>query len=498
MEILIDTNVFIEREGDWTVPEPLQELEKLLKTEGHTILIHPLSKQEIRNYENDERRETDESKIETYAELGFPPYPNPSSAAFRNHVPEADSFNEQVDNALLYTVFEDRTDMLITEDGDMHRKADELGIKENVLSIEEAREQFKEEPAAYEGPPSIQKQQVVDIDVDDPIFDSLKEDYDFRSWFESIPDERDVYVNWNGDGTLGAVLILKPNEAEPIGKKPELGKRDRMKICTLKVASHRRGSKIGELLVSIAIREAVQHELEEIYLTHYITEDDYLVQLISKYGFRRASRTASSETVFVKRLTPGPGDNPDPPEVHIRFYPSFYDGPSVSKYLVPTQPKFHGRLFPTYQNRQPKLTEFSGQLLSEGNAIKKAYLSHANIRQIESDDILLFYRTHDHMEVTSLGVCEQVEYEMTEAEAVQELVGKRSVFTEREIAKMVESPTTVILFKWHFELENPIHYQVLRDEGVLSGAAQSIQQIDESGYQYIRDNGGIDGRFTVN
>ena len=192
MEILIDTNVFIEREGDWTVPEPLQELEKLLKTEGHTILIHPLSKQEIRNYENDERRETDESKIETYAELGFPPYPNPSSAAFRNHVPEADSFNEQVDNALLYTVFEDRTDMLITEDGDMHRKADELGIKENVLSIAEAREQFKEEPAAYEIPPSIPKQHVVDRDVEDPIFASLNEDYDFRSWFESIADERDV------------------------------------------------------------------------------------------------------------------------------------------------------------------------------------------------------------------------------------------------------------------------------------------------------------------
>jgi hypothetical protein len=170
----------------------------------------------------------------------------------------------------------------------------------------------------------------------------------------------------------------------------------------------------------------------------------------------------------------------------------------VSKFLIPTQPEFHGRLFPTYENRQPKLTEFSGQLLSEGNAIKKAYLSHANTRQIEQDDVLLFYRTHDHMEITSLGVCEQVEYEVTEAETVQELVGERSVFTDREIAKMVESPTTVILFKWHFELENPLHYQVLLDEDVLSGALQSIQEIDESSYQYIRENGGIDGRFTVN
>jgi predicted GNAT family N-acyltransferase len=498
MEVLIDTNVFIQREGDWTVPKPLQELENLLKTEGHTILVHPLSKQEIRNYENDERRETAESKIATYAELGFPSYPDSTATAFRAHVADGDDFNEQVDNALLYAVFKNRVDILVTEDKGMHRKAKDLGIDEKVLNVDQARNRFREEQAAYQGPPSIQKKQVGDIDVDDPIFDSLKAEYDFRSWFEAIPDERDIYVNWNSDDSLGAVLILKSNEAESIGSEPELGKRDRLKICTLKVAEDRRGSKIGELLVSISIREAIQHELEEVYLTHHIDSDDYLVQLISQYGFKLASRESDGEGVFVKRLTPGPGDDPDPLEVNIRFYPSFYDGDEVDKFLVPIKPQFHSRLFPTYEKRQPKLSEFSGQFLTEGNAIKKAYLSHANTRQIESGDLLLFYRSNDHKELTSFGVCERVEYGVTDAATVVELVGKRSVFTTHEIKEMVESPTTVILFKWHFDLDNPLHYQVLLNEAVLSGPPQTIQEVDDASYQYIRKKGSIDERFTIN
>ena len=496
MDFLIDTNVFIERERDWVVPEPLQNLENRLKTRGHTILIHPLSKEEVRKYENKEGRERAESKIATYAELSFPRYPTSSDTEFRCHVPEGSEFNEQVDNALLYTVFQDRADYLITEDKGIHRKARNLKIKDRVLSIEEAQDQFESDHPPVKSSNSIQKVQVEDLDLSDPIFDSLKKKYEFKSWFKGVPD-RDAYVNWNPDGTLGAVLIIKPNEAETLGEDSQLGKRERLKISTLKVATGRRGSKIGELLISISIREAIQHELEEVYLTHHVEQDDYLVQLISQYGFKQTVQTSDGEDVFVKRLTPGLGDDPNPFEVNIRFYPSFYDGPEVRKFLIPVKPEFHSRLFPTYEKRHPKLTEFTGQFLSEGNAIKKAYLSHANTKQIRPRDILFFYRSHDYKEITTLGVCEQVEYGVEDDNKVFELVNKRSVFTKVEINEMVEKPTMVLLFKWHFELEHPLRYQELRDEGVLSGPPQTIQQLDEKCYQYIRASGGIDERFIV-
>ena len=497
MRVLIDTNVFIERERDQVVPEALQELEKQLRTEGHTILVHRLSKEEIRNYKNDERRERAESKIATYAELKLPKYPSSSDDGFRDVIGEANSFNERVDNALLYAVYSNQVDLLVTEDKGIHSKGEELSIGNKVFDIQEGRDYFQEEPPLVNGPPSIKKITLREIDVDDPIFDSLKDQYDFENWVEGHPN-RDTWVNWNPDGSIGAILIIKPKEVEVIGDAPPLSKRERLKICTLKVAEGRRGSKIGELLISIAIQETVNYEIEELYLTHYIQPKDYLVDLISNYGFWKASEKADGEAIFLKRVTPGPSDNPDSIETHVRFYPSFYDGKSVDKFLIPVKPIFHSRLFTSYDKRQPKLKEFEGQFFSEGNAIKKAYLSRSNTRQIEAQDLLLFYRTEDHKSITSIGVCEQVEYGVTDPEMIHEFVGKRSVFSPHEIVEYAEAPTTIILFTWHFDLSTPIHYQELLKEDVISGPIQTIQQVEHECYKYIRRAGGIDERFTIN
>jgi predicted RNA-binding protein with PUA-like domain len=266
----------------------------------------------------------------------------------------------------------------------------------------------------------------------------------------------------------------------------------------MKVAEHRRGSKAGELLVNFAIREAIQHGLEEIYLTHRIRDNDYLVRLIAQYGFSRESALEDGESVFVKRITPGPGDDPGPFEASVRFYPSFYDGEMVNKFLIPVEPRWHNRLFTGYEKRQPGIHEFGGQFSSEGNSIKKAYLSHSPIRKIEQGDVLLFYRSHDHQEITSLGVCEHIRYDVNDPEEIKRTVGRVSVFTDREIREHAQKPTTVIRFKWHFDLNDPLHYQVLLDDGILNGSLQSIQEVDETEYKYIRSEGGIDERFTIN
>lgn len=498
MDVLIDTNVFIEREQDSALREPLQELEHVLNSKSHTILVHPLSKEEIRAYENEERREIAESKIATYAELPLPDYPTSSDTEFREYVPEAHDDNEQVDNALLFATYDGQVDYLVTEDKGIHRKAERLDIADRVLRINEGPSTFADDEPAYNGPPSIQSLCVRELDIDDPIFNSLKEEYeDFEEWIRGIPD-REAYVNWNADDTLGAVLILKPNEVEPLGEDGPLPPRDRLKICTLKVSEDRRGSKIGELLVSIAIREAIDEELEEMYLTHRIRPDDHLVQLISEYGFRRAAKKATGESVFLKRLKPGPDDDPDPMETNIRFYPTFYDGPDVDKFIVPIIPRFHDRLFQDYDKRRTKLRDFSGQFYPEGNTIKKAYLTHAPTRQIDRGDLLLFYRSRDHQELTSVGVCDCVEYEVDSGQEVETVVGRRSVFTSSEIEEQVTKPTTVIMFKWHSDLNNPLHFQVLEQEDVIASAPQSIQQLDDSGYEYVKTAGGIDERFTIN
>lgn len=495
--VLIDTNVFIEREGPHEVPESLRELLNKLRLQGHSVVVHPESKQEVRNYEYEEGRARGESKIATYEELSFPPYPKEQNTEFRSEVPPGENYNEKVDNALLFAVYKDRVDYLITWDSGLQEKAERLGLDDVVLSPEKGCGTFSEEDDDIPDPPPVTKTTMGELSLDDPILDSLREDYpEFDDWFNQHRGG-DAWVNYLPNGTLGAVLFLKPNEAEELGGDPVLPKRDRLKIRTFKVGEPHRGSKLGELLINIAIREAIQHELDEIYLTRYIKDPDYLVQLISDYGFQKASEEENGEAIFVKRLTPGMDDDPGPFETHYRFYPSFHDGPQVTKYLVPIQPDYHRRLFPTYDKRNPTLDDFTGPFISEGNAIKKAYLSHSNIKQIEPSDILLFYRSHDHQELTSLGVCERVHTGLTDADKIKEIVEKRTVYSGHDIDSMANSETLVLLFKWHFDLGNPISYAEMIANDVVAGPIQSITKIDESSYKYIRRNGGIDERFIV-
>lgn len=496
MDILIDTNIFIYRENNRVVPRDLQELERSLKDEGHRILIHPLSKREIRNDGNADRRQKAESKVEAYVELEYPTYPSERDTQFRSEIKEVADFNEKVDNSLLYAVFKDKVEFLITEDGGIHEKALRLGLEDRVFTIEDGRDFFKEQPPEVYGPPSIERTRVGELDVNDPIFDSLKGEYDFEHWFESI-SERTAYVSRENEGELGAILIIKPNEIENIGNNPPLGKKERLKISTLKVSKDRWGSKIGELLINISIREALNRGINEIYLTHYSEDRDYFVEVIRTYGFIKTSEKRDGEDIYIKKLTPGPSDNPSSLAATQQFFPTFCDWSRIKKFLVPIRPKWHSKLFTGYKKRQPKLQEFSGNFIPEGNAIKKAYLTNAKTRQIEPGSLLLFYRTTDEKEVTSLGVCEQVKYGLTDADDILRTVGRRSVFSDQEVEEMVSSPTTVILFWHNFDLENPVSYHGLLENEVLSGPPQTLQQIDEEGYKYIKREGEIDERFAL-
>lgn len=477
MDILFDTNIFVHRENDEIVPENLRNLEKCLKSKGHRILIHPQSEREVRNDYDEERREKNASRIETYITLDFPEYPSDEDSEFRSVIPEATDSNDRVDNALLYSVYADGVDFLITEDKGIHSKAFELDIQDRIFTIEEGVEFFEPADQSIQSPEAIERTTVGELDLDDPIFDSLDSDYDFKGWARTIPD-RTAWVNYNRDDTIGAILILKHDEVENIGANPELGRGRRLKISTLKVSERKWGSKIGELLISLAIREAINHGHEEVYLTHYIEqENDVLVELIETYGFEEVSTEHDGESIFLKRLTPGQGDDPTPLEMTQKFYPSFYDGSEVNKYLVPVQPQFHNKLFPTYPDRDATLDEFVGKFQSEGNAIKKAYLSNANNRKLKSGDILLFYRSSDNMEVTSLSVLEDVQYGLTDPDDISKIVGKRSVFSRRELQDITETEATVLLFRWHFDLTNPIGYDKLKNNDILSAPLQVMSEI---------------------
>ncbi len=93
---------------------------------------------------------------------------------------------------------------------------------------------------------------------------------------------------------------------------------------------------------------------------------------------------------------------------------------------------------------------------------------------------------------------EKVEQELQNKEEIIRLVGKRTVYSIEEIEQLAKKQTTVILFKWHLYLKNPLTLEELKSMGALKGAPQTITQISHEQYLMIKTRGLIDERYTAN
>jgi len=503
MRILIDTNIIIYREDPEVLAENLQFLMRTLNDEKKDIVVHPLSIDEIRKDPDENRRNINLSKVQTYSLLKNPPSFK-KDLNFNSILKSPKNAHDYVDHTLLYAVYKNAVSFLITEDKIIHKKAFKLRIDDRILSIDEALDVFKtiKLPST---PPSIYKDTAHNLDIKDKIFDSLKEDYpEFEEWFKKIQLQgRDCLVYKNRDDSLGALLIYKDeNERIPL-KTKFLPAKERMKIATLIVSS--KGNKIGEFFIQWATNYAIKKNFDEIYLTHFTKPDDYLVYLIEEYGFihigqnNNINQNGDYEDVFVKYLSPTREliqniENDTSNQLSKVFYPKFYDGKNVKKFIVSIWPEYHEKLF-IGTERQSKLYEHDHGFIVEGNAIKKAYLSHSNTKKISPGDLLLFYRTTDLKAITCIGVVEKVIPNLENADEVTKEVGKRTVYSPEEIKAFAdnESPTLVLLFIFSTWIPHNVNIRELNIP-----APQNIAEISHESYLKVKKAGGIDESFTIN
>jgi predicted nucleic acid-binding protein len=505
MRILLDTNIFIYREDDELLSDNIQELSKILSQKNSEVLIHPSSLEDVKRDRDERRRHVMLSKIHAYPILDNPPDPN-KNIEYTNKVGVAASIHGQIDNKILYSVYKDAVDFLITEDRGIHKKARDLNINDRVLLIDDAVRIFEDiyKEVQVVTPPALHEDYVYNLDLSDPIFDSLKEEYhpEFEDWFKKISKEpRKCWVHYRENGKIGALLIYKSEDDSISDTTPKFAKERRLKICTFKVTHV--GQKIGELFIKLSVDFALKNNLSEIYLTHFTQEEDRLVELITEYGFHKVGVkdkvgvNGKVEEVFIKKLIiDSQGSKSlNPIDVTREFYPSFYDGAKVKKFIVPIYPEYHIKLFTDFPKRQQTLTELA-EFVVEGNTIKKAYISHSRIRQISPGDLVIFYRSKDMKKITSIGVVDDIYLDVENTEDIIKIVLKRTVYSREELEEM-RKPVMIILFRHHFHLNNPLDLGDLIDIGVLSGPPQSITEISHEKYIKIRDKGRINERYTV-
>jgi GNAT superfamily N-acetyltransferase len=487
LKFLIDTNVLIPLEPAApeqveAMTEPALGLLRSIEEAGYQLLVHPDTMTDIGRDHEDARRRLREMLFKKYLPLPAPP-PIPEEWEQRLGRPSVGT-NDWVDHRLLAAVRANAVSVLVTEDRRLHKKAERVGLKHRVATIGDAlalvqglRHRFAQPP------PAVEFTYAHDVDVGDPFFDSLRGDYDgFDDWLRKCQEEHRRCWVVRAQGRRLAALCLIKDEVKALGLEGKL-----LKLCTFKVSPEHRGRRLGELLLKSVFEYASLNRHDFIYVTAFEKQGE-LVSLFEEFGFHEHGRSDSSELVLVKQLRQASNESGlSPLEFHVRYGP-----PSMRfaepAFVVPIEPRFHHLLFPDADD-QLGLQAGSHPF---GNGLRKAYLCKAPIRQIGPGAPLLFYLSHSKKAVTVVGVAEET-LVSRDAEEIASNVGKRTVYSMREIEEFCSSGEVLaIFFRQAMRVEpKPISLTELVQNGVLRAAPQSIVTVQQGGSEWLRQRLGL-------
>ena len=208
MKVLLDTNIIIHREANRVVEHDIGQLFNWVDKLHYEKYIHPITISEIDNYQNKQVVATFSIKLDSYNKIK---HQLPFSENVQSVSNEFDvNDNDINDTHLLNEIYENRIDLLITQDKKIHAKADRLGISDKVFKIQSFLEQVtSENPELVQyNILAVKKADFAEVDINDTFFDSFREDYDeFDDWFKSKFDKV-CYVCYS-DNNLTAFLYIK-------------------------------------------------------------------------------------------------------------------------------------------------------------------------------------------------------------------------------------------------------------------------------------------------
>ena len=232
MRVILDTNIIILREDSRRVQENVQSLTERLNKYQISSLIHPASKEDIKHDSDEERKKIIFSKLNTYHSLESPPSPD-DDVDFKKKIGSQNP--KAVDNLILYAIYKDAANFLITEDKGIKRSACKLNLEDRIFNIDEMIVYIDKlfSVTEVQTPVVIRKVPVHELDKKDPIFEPLRNQYKgFDKWLQKISNQgREAYVYFKENGNskpIGAILILKI-ENETVEAIPYLPKKKGLK-----------------------------------------------------------------------------------------------------------------------------------------------------------------------------------------------------------------------------------------------------------------------------
>ena len=503
MKALLDTNILIHRETPNVIRSEIGYLFRWLDHLGYEKCIHKVSIAEIERNQNQATVDSFKAKLNSYRLLKTEPPESPEIKHIRDRFDT--DVNDANDTTLLKEVFANRVDILITEDKKIHRKAQALGIQDQVLTIEDFLEQsVAENPALVDYEVlSVRQQYFGNTNIDDEFFDSFKDDYEgFERWFNRKSDEI-AYVCERKEKVLAFLYLKVEDEYEDYSDiEPKLLPKRRLKIGTFKVSLN--GFKLGERFLKIVFDNAMQFNVDQIYVTIFDRTEGQvrLIDLLTEWGFAYHGVKSSAngqESVYVREFVPN-ANLLEP----AKTYP--FISKHARKFIVPIYPEYHTELFPDSVLRTESPIDFVENRPNR-NAINKVYISRSIQRDLASGDIIVFYRTKSGGSAyytsvaTTLGTVQSVTDHIERLERFIELSKRRSVFSNDELKKHWDydprNRPFVVDFLYVHSFPKRLNLKLLSESGIISKAPRGFEEISDSAFNALMENSNGDMRLIV-
>lgn len=451
VNILIDTNIVIKRESGNNVSYEVAKLFNWFGKKDIVTYVHSATKEELQGYKDEKVRNVMLTKLSSYNIL--PQFINEKDACFDSVIANySQDKNGKIDNALLWEVYNYNVGILLTDDSLILKKAEELYIRDRVLTSSELLSIFE---STY--PQNIEYKMLAvklktfgEVNLNSEFFDSLREDYggkDFDDWFKKkILKKEHAYVFEDKQEGLKGFLYLKvEDEGEDYSDiTPKLLPMKRLKVGTFKIEST--GFRLGERFLKIIFDNAKKYDVDEIYVTLFEDKRDEvkrLKEIMEHWGFVKHGYKANGEAVLVKNLKDY--DLGKSPKLNFPLIKQ-----DASYYFLPIFPQYHTDLFPDniLKNENMHLYEDNK---AHRYALEKIYLSGSYKVCAKPGDIVLLYRTGDRYPkkyssvLTGMAVIEEIIFTKSVDECIEKCKN-RSIFDENEIRYLYfEKKYTVIV-----------------------------------------------------
>ena len=468
--VLLDTNIVIKRESSKGVSFEVAKLFNWFGKKNVKPFVHTLTKQELEGYRDDVVREAVLTKLNSYEFL--PTFTTIDDMHFRNIISRySNDQNGQVDNALLREIYSDNVGLLLTDDNLILRKAEELYIRDRVLTSAELLAFFEKnfpQNIEYEML-AVKLKRFDEVDINSEFFDTLREDYEgrkFDNWFKKKGGEK-AYV-FEDKGVLKGFLYLKeeyPNEPDYLKVTPVLSPKKRMKVGTFKIERTR--FRLGERFLKIIFDNARLYDVDEVYVTLFEDKRDNvkaLKALMEQWGFVKHGYKENGELVLVKSMR-----EYDLTKDSKFNYP--LTNINAKHFFLPIYPEYHTDLFPDMILKNENMHLYQ-ENKAHRYALEKMYLTGSYNINAKPGDMVLIYRTGERYPkkyssvVSGIAIIQEVCSTKSVDECI-DICKNKSIFSEEEIRKQYPRRSTVVKLLDYIPFKNKVTNNQLISNGII-------------------------------